>query len=289
MTLADLPDAPAVSAAAREYRGTAPNPVAQEITAVIITFDEAPNLDRVLGKLAWVPRILVIDSGSVDGTRDIIARHPQAELIDRAFDSFAAQCNFGLAQVRTEWVLSLDADYELNDALVEELLALREPEQNVGGYRASFVYRIYGRPLRGTLYPPRTVLYRRRGAHYENEGHGHRVAIDGAVRSLRGVIFHDDRKPLSRWFASQQSYARLEADHLLSAPSAALSRADRIRRLGWPAPILVFLYVLFGKGCILDGWAGWYYALQRLLAETMIALELFDRRLRARLGEGVKR
>jgi hypothetical protein len=54
-----------------------------------------------------------------------------------------------------------------------------------------------------------------------------------------------------------------------------------MRRLGWLAPLLVLPYVLFVKGCILDGRAGWYYALQRLFAETMIALELLDRRLSA--------
>jgi len=59
-----------------------------------------------------------------------------------------------------------------------------------------------------------------------------------------------------------------------------LGRADRIRLAAWPAPIVAFMYVLILKGCLLDGWPGWYYALQRLVAETMIALELLDRRLR---------
>ena len=50
--------------------------------------------------------------------------------------------------------------------------------------------------------------------------------------------------------------------------------------MAWPAPILVFLYTLITKRCVLDGWAGWLYVLQRTLAETMIALEIVDRRLR---------
>jgi hypothetical protein len=181
--------------------------------------------------------------------------------------------------VASPWVLSLDADYELGDALVGELRSLSPPD-DVAGYRARFVYRIHGRPLRGTLYPPRTVLYRRDRASYRNEGHGHRVAIDGAVGDLAGVIYHDDRKPLARWVASQQRYARAEADYLLATPRAALSRPDRLRLMGWPAPIGVFFYTLFAKGCLLDGWAGWSYALQRVFAETLIALELLDRRLR---------
>jgi hypothetical protein len=96
---------------------------------------------------------------------------------------------------------------------------------------------------------------------------------------LRGVVYHDDRKPLSRWLASQQRYAHIEANLLLSAEPQRLSAVDRLRRMGWPAPVLVLFYVLLVKGCLLDGWPGWFYALQRLLAETMMALELIDRRL----------
>lgn len=249
------------------------------ITPLLITLDEAPNIARTLAKLTWARRIVVVDSGSVDGTLDILARYPQVDRFDRPFDSFAAQCNFGLAQIRTEWVMSLDADYELSDALVREL---GDPPQSetAAGFRASFVYRVYGRPLRGTLYPPRIVLYRARSAHYENEGHGHRVVLTGKVCPLRGVIYHDDRKSLSRWLASQQRYAQVEADYLLNAAPQSLSFSDRIRRMAWPAPMLVFPYVLIAKRCLLDGWHGWYYALQRLLAETLIALEIIDQRLR---------
>jgi hypothetical protein len=200
-------------------------------------------------------------------------------VVTRKFDTFADQCNFGLTRVQTPWVLSLDADYELSAELGREICRL-EPPDDIAGYRAAFVYRVYGKPLAATLYPPRTVLYRRHLAIYRNEGHGHRVMIDGTVRELKERIFHDDRKPLVRWFSSQQNYAGREADYLAGTPRSELGGADRIRRMGWPAPIIVFLYTLLWKRCIFGGWAGWLYVLQRTLAETIIALEIVDRRLR---------
>ena len=252
------------------------------ITPLLITYDEIQNIERTLAKLAWARRIVAIDSGSTDGTLEVLARTPGVEVHHRVFDSFAQQCNFGLSLVTSEWVLSMDADYELGDELVAELRAL-QPVAEQAGWRARFVYRIHGKPLRGTLYPSRTVLYRVAGARYENEGHGHRIRVEGTIGELKAPIFHDDRKPLARWLKSQLGYAAREATHLLAAPPASLSRADRIRLMGWPGPILVFLYVLIAKGALLDGPAGWYYAFQRLLAEVLLVLELLDRRLSASL------
>jgi glycosyltransferase involved in cell wall biosynthesis len=252
-----------------------------QITPLILTCDELPNIERTLARLDWARRILVIDSGSTDGTLDVLRRDPRVAVFACGFVDFAGQCNFGLAHIETPWVLSLDADYELSDELLDELRTL-VPGETAAGYRAGFVYRIHGRPLRGTLYPPRTVLYRRDRAFYRQEGHAHRVQIDGAILPLRGIIYHDDRKPLSRWLDAQRRYAADEADYLLDVRCAGqpLTRADRIRLTGWPAPLAVLLYVLFVKRCILDGWPGWYYALQRLFAETLLALEIIDRRFR---------
>lgn len=256
-----------------------------KITPLIITYNEAPNIRRTLDKLLWAQRIVVIDSGSTDETIEILQSYPQVAVIQHPFSDFASQCNYGLTHVASPWVLSLDADYELSDELANELGSL-EPDAGPVGYRVRFVYRVHGRPLHGTLYTPRTVLYRRERAFYRNEGHGHRVVVDGEVKSLRGVIYHDDRKPLARWIMSQRRYAREEAAYLLGPHVGALTRTDKIRLTGWLAPIGALFYALFVNRCIFDGWPGWYYVLQRVVAEALIALEIIDRRLsdRSRVG-----
>jgi glycosyltransferase involved in cell wall biosynthesis len=256
----------------------AANPVLEDITPLIITYNEAVNVRRTLDKLVWARKIVVIDSGSNDETIDILRTYSQVEVIHHPFTDFASQCNFGISQVVTPWVLSLDADYELSDQLVTELQSLA-PAATIAGYRAKFIYRIYGRSLRGTLYPPRTVLYRKERAIYHNEGHGHRVTVSGTILPLTAPIYHDDRKSLAHWLVSQQRYARQEAEYLLSSDPGALNRTGRIRLLAWPAPLVVFVYTLLFKGCLFDGWPGWFYVLQRVLAETIIALEIIDRRL----------
>lgn len=253
----------------------------ESITPMILAWNEAPNIGRCLASLRWARRVVVVDSFSDDATREICAEFPNVDVVEREFDSFARQANFGLSQIRTEWVLSLDADYVVPDDWCAEIEPLTDAD--VAGYSASFVYCVFGHSLRGTVYPPRTVLYRCASAAYGDDGHAHRVRIDGRVEPLNLRIAHDDRKRLGRWFAAQARYVREEADKLQAAEELAIP--DRIRRAIVFAPALMFVYCLLVRGCILDGWRGWYYAMQRACAETMLSIELLDRKLRGIGGE----
>lgn len=247
-----------------------------QITPLILTLDEAPNIARTLDRLDWAKDIVVVDSFSKDETPSIARCYPNVRLFQRKFDQHSEQWNFGLAHtgIATEWVLALDADYVLSDELVREFGALTPPAA-VSGYAASFTYCIHGRPLRATVYPPVTVLYRRRQARYAQDGHTQRVLIQsGRVEELAGKIVHDDRKPLARWLRSQDRYMRLEAKKLACSRFADLKLQDKIRRLIVVAPAAMLLYCLFAKRNILDGRAGLIYALQRTTAEIILSVHL---------------
>lgn len=256
------------------------------ITPLILTYNEAPNIARTLDALRWAEQVVVVDSGSADGTLQIVAGFPNARAFARPFDDHATQWNFGLIEtgIETDWVLALDADYGIGSAFIDELRRL-EPLDEVNGYRASFVYCMDGVPLRGSLYPPVTVLFRRRAARYVQDGHTQRLALDGQVHDLVTPLRHDDRKPLQHWLQSQARYMRLEADKLATTPWSRLDAIDRLRRLRVLAPPVVFLYCLFGKGLIFDGRAGLLYALQRATAEMVLSLTLLREDL-VRRGKG---
>jgi glycosyltransferase involved in cell wall biosynthesis len=268
----------------------APLSFLDQIAVVVLTYNEAPNIGRTLEALSRFPEVVVLDSGSTDDTIDIVNRYPNARSVSRPFDTHAVQWNHGLTSCGIErpWVLALDADYRLPAALVEEI-SLLQPVEAVSGYLFSFSYCIFGMPLSATLYPPVVALYLRERARYVQEGHTQRLIVSGAIERVSGRIEHDDRKPLDRWIASQQKYAKLEVDHLMTASRASLRGVDRIRLLAWPAPIFVLIYTLFMKRCILDGLPGWLYALQRTLAELMIAMEIVDRSVRAKCEDEMGR
>jgi len=247
------------------------------VTPLILTYNEAPNIGRTLAALGWARDIVVVDSFSDDETLAIVETFPQARVYQREFDCHQKQWNFGLQEtgISSDWVLGLDADYVLTEEFSAELQTLR-PEPSVNGYRAKFVYCINGKRLASGVYPPVTVLYRRAGASYTQDGHTHRLVIDGAVADLRAPILHDDRKSLSRWFEGQSRYTKLEAEKLLSARPDGLSWTDRVRRWRVVAPAAMLFYCLIVRGGLFDGWAGFYYAFQRALAELMLSLYLLD-------------
>lgn len=257
-----------------------------DITPLILTYNEAPNLRRTLEQLPWAQDIVVLDSFSTDGTLEIARAFPQVRVVQRTFDTHTLQWNFGLEQCRSEWVLALDADYVLSAELVDELQALQPPPE-VKGYSAGFVYCMMGHPLRGTLYPPRLMLFRKSSARYEQDGHTQQVNVAGPTAWLQGRVHHDDRKPLARWLWAQDKYAALEVRKLLTAPPGSLRAQDRLRLWMLPAPFVVLLYTLFWKRAFLDGWPGWLYAFQRLTAELILSLHLLEARLHPKVKGAV--
>ena len=113
------------------------------ITPIISTYNEAPNIERVLNRLRWATEVLVIDSFSTDQTLAICQSFDNVRVIQNAYSGPTDQSNFGLAQnIKTDWVLSMDADYVLTPELETELAELPRttPKDSVKAYEISFEY-----------------------------------------------------------------------------------------------------------------------------------------------------
>lgn len=242
---------------------------------MILTGNCEANIAACLGDLGFARRIVVVDGGSTDRTLEIARAHPNVEVVHRRFDHHAAQRAFGIAQVSDGWVLCLDSDYRVSTELLAEIAEL--PDGGCDAYLVHYTYCIAGRPLRACLMPPRPLLARAGRLRVEADGHAERFVVDGAVGTLRSRIRHDDRKPLERWLQRQVFYARIEAEKLCDR-SARLRLQDRIRRTGFLAPLLVFPYLLILRGLWRDGWIGWYYTVERTVAEFILALAVIERR-----------
>jgi glycosyltransferase involved in cell wall biosynthesis len=254
----------------------------EDITPLLLTYNEEANIGRALDRLRWARDIVIVDSFSNDNTVQIASGFPQLRVFQRQFDSHAQQWNFGLREtdISTDWVLALDADYILTDEFNEELAHL-SPDADAKGYRAQFIYCINDKRLKSGIYPAVPVLYRRDLAEYVQDGHTQKIDVRGRIVDLKARILHDDRKSFAHWLEAQGRYTKLEAAKLRAANNATLSWSDRIRTWRVVAPAAMLLYCLIFRGGVFDGWAGFYYAFQRTLAELMLSLHLLDDDLRS--------
>jgi len=245
------------------------------LQAVILTKNEEPNLKRVLDRLTWIGKVIIIDSYSTDATVTIANAYPNVTVTQRSFDTHANQWNFGLSLADSKWILSLDADYVLTDKFCEEVKQFMNND-NCSAYLSDFVFLVFGRPLRKDNTTARPVLFKKADCIYYDDGHTQRLKINGTTGHFKQPILHDDRKSLSRWLSNQDGYSIKECNKLLSSSDTDISFSSKIRKNKVLAPFFVFFYSLFVKGLILDGWAGWHYTLQRTMVEMLLALRLIE-------------
>ncbi len=250
------------------------------LTALILTYNEEDNIRRVVDRLGWIKNVIVVDSFSTDKTLSILNLYPNVTVHQRPFDSFAEQCNYGLTLIQSEWVLSLDADYVLTEEFSKEVLQLIEQNKSEVAYFCRFHFLVFGKRLLNDNTTPRAVLFKKQFCTYYNDGHAHRLQIDGGNGNFKNRILHDDRKSLSRWLNSQSKYSIQESDKLLSTPKGELSFLSKIRKTKVLAPFFVFFYCLFVQGLIFNGWRGWHYTLQRTMVEMLFALRLIEKKLK---------
>lgn len=253
--------------------------ILSEITPLVLTYNEEDNIERCLRCLDWARKIVVVDSLSSDSTPAIASRFSNATFIQKPFETHAAQWNFGIEHVHTNWVLSLDADYTLTGDFVREL-GVTDLTKGYVAYSARFQHCVFGKPVRGSLYPPRLVLFDKRHCQYVDDGHTQALRPDGEVSFLRAAILHDDRKSVSRFLWSQDRYAELEAEKLSSTPHDKLDISDKCRKLMFVMPFIAPIYSLLFRGGFLDGWRGIYYAWQRMAFEAILAMKMIEREAR---------
>ena len=245
-----------------------------QITPVILTYNEAPNIDRTLANLSWASDVVVVDSGSTDGTLELLRKHSNVRLYTRPFDSHEKQWRFATEQTAIEapWILRLDADYQIPQALVDEMAGL-----NLDGaesaFQAAFDYAVYSRKLVASLYPPKPILLRRGRFSVRAQGHTEAWDVEGPVGVLKNRVIHDDWKSIEDGILAQVRYMKRERAHLTLTKRGI---RDWLRMHPPLMPITVFLYCFFFKGLIFSGKAGVLYALQRTLAETILALLLIE-------------
>lgn len=225
------------------------------LSACVITLNEADRIAACLRSLAWCDEVLVVDSHSTDATRSTAAAHG-ARVVERDWPGHAQQKEFAVRTARHDWVLCIDADERVSDALRDEILAVCDGGfAGAAGWSVPRLSNYLGRWIRhGTWYPDRSVRLfdRRRGrfaAPADYDLH-ERVVLDGRCAALRHDLLHVPYRTLSEHLRTIDAYTTIMAE--------GLHRRGRRARISdlvlHPWARFASFYLL--RGGFLDGWRG---------------------------------
>ena len=189
----------------------------QPLSVAIITLNAAGQLAECLASATFADDIVVVDSGSTDGTV-ALAEEAGVRVISQAWLGFGRQKQFAVEAARHDWVLCLDADERVTPALQAAIeAALAAPKY--GAYSFPRRNRFLGRYLRhGEGYPDWSLrLFNRRQACWSDDAVHEKVVSDGPAGKLAGDLLHDSAESLSSYLAKQNRYTTLAAEAAYAA------------------------------------------------------------------------
>jgi glycosyltransferase involved in cell wall biosynthesis len=226
--------------------------VCLSLSVVIITLNEEANLPRTLASVAWADEIVVLDSGSTDRTREI-AESFHAKVFVEPWKGFAGQKNSALAKATGDWILSLDADEELEPALAEEIRDTLAGNPTEAGFWIPRKNFFLGRWIRhGGFYPdPKLRLFRRGIGAFEDRVVHEDIRVQGATGKLRHPLLHHAYPSLDSYLEHMNRYSSLGAQMAAAKKASGFSFIDIVIR---PRLTLFYNYIL--RGGFLDGREG---------------------------------
>lgn len=215
------------------------------LSVAIITKNEEMNLPRTLESVRWANEIVVVDSGSIDRTVEIASTFG-ARVIREEWRGFGKQKNFAIQHCSGEWVLSIDADEAVSDALALEIKQLLEDEPQVEAYFLPRRNLFLGRWIRhGGYYPdPKLRLIRKGKAWFEERAVHETIQYSGPARTLQGDLIHYAYSTLDSYIEHMNRYSALGAEQ-----AAANNKTSRsLSAFLWnvlltPAATFVYNYV----------------------------------------------
>lgn len=229
----------------------------EKLSACIITFNEADRIEDCIRSVRFCDEIVVVDSHSTDGTRELAAALG-ARVIERDWPGYRTQKDYAVREARHNWVLCLDADERVSEELQREIEALRA--NAFGGCAGLSVPRItdyFGRFLKhGNAYPDRLVRVfdRRRGGWVGREIHEN-TKVAGRVVRVDGHLLHFAYRSVTDHQQRLMRYA-----HLMALALHSSGRRASLTTLFFNSSWRFFRGYVLRLG-FLDGWRGLTFAL----------------------------
>lgn len=222
------------------------------LTVVILTKNEEKDIvDAIKNAQKLTDKVLIVDSGSTDKTV-ALAEANNAKVVYRDWDNdFAAQRNFALQHVDTDWILYLDADERMNDELIESI-AKATASGKEAMFRLERRNSAFGRDFKyGVLGPDSVVrLFPSKGVKWVGKVHERPVG-EFAQKTLEGYLKHYTYASFEEYLEKMNKYASIGAEDRRQRGKKCSIFKDLVFR---PAFAFFKMYVL--KAGFLEEWLG---------------------------------
>jgi glycosyltransferase involved in cell wall biosynthesis len=248
-------------------------------TVVVLTFNSATIIEETLRQALRVSdSVLVVDSGSTDGTATI-AQALACTVLQRPFTNYSDQRNWAISQAAgAEWQLHLDADEVLDDLAIAETREIISKADALPCYMLRRRDYFMGKMLRFSgVNPWHLRLFRSGSAQCEHRLYDQHFFTREAVGRLKGVMHDKNALTLSDWTARHNRWSDLEAAESLAQRSEdqnllqprlfgdARERTRFLKAIYYKLPIAVrssgyFFYRYIARLGFLDGVHGFYFA-----------------------------
>jgi glycosyltransferase involved in cell wall biosynthesis len=228
----------------------------QKISAYILAFNEAEKVTAAVNSVLWADEVVLIDSGSTDGTAEIAAGLG-ARVVQVPFNGFGDLRNHGVEACRYDWIFSLDADERCTAAVRDEILGLLAGSPPFDIYLVPRRNYMMGRWIRGSGWYPnfrQPQFFRKGSMRYTLEPvhEGYEVIGDRPVGTLHSAIWQFPFRNLEEIIGKANRYSSLGAQKLAGKR---VSMASAVGHGLW-----AFLKHYIFKLGFIDGWAGFVIA-----------------------------
>jgi glycosyltransferase involved in cell wall biosynthesis len=222
------------------------------LAVVLITRDVAHLLKRTLEAVSFADSILVVDSGSTDGTRELAGNLGARVVLQPEWKGYGHQKSFALSLAEGDWILVLDADEVVDSELASEIRRVTATLGEVSGYSLRRVNFFGTNRVRFGHSRPSYVdrLFQRGKGRVSNHRVHERIVIDGRVERLKGELCHYTSESIAHRIRKNDEYAAVAADDWHGE-----GRRASLWDLLFVAPLSLFRD-LFLKGGILEGKTG---------------------------------
>lgn len=245
------------------------------IAACIIAHNEEADLPATLSALAWVDELVVVDCESSDRTAEIAGKHTRKVFKRPNLSNLNVNKNYSFRQATSDWVLCLDADEIVSEALAREIRARAVPGSSEDGFFLKRKNSWFGRTLmHGGHFPDRQLrLFRReRGKFPERHVH-ERLQVQGKVGTLEEPLDHYPYRSVSEYVRKMQFYTSFEAERRVARGERFSAGGFLLELAG--AKVRLLRRYLF-KGGFLDGWQGFAAAYLDFLGRMVVQFKMRD-------------